>query len=320
MPSRSRAERSPRLLCVSVDLDEVYCYSAIHALSELPAESAHAVYRKAVPRLAALFSSLSLPATFFAVGKDLADPQAQRALAALAAAGHEIGNHSHDHHYDLTRRSREEQRAQVALGADAIERAVGVRPVGFRAPGYTVTDTLLDVLQELSVRYDSSVFPCPAYYAAKLAAISGYRALGRRSHSIVDHPRVLRAPADPYRTGTPYTRRGRALLELPIGVTRAATGRLPFYGTSVIMAGAQGARWLCRAIAGRPLVNLELHGLDAADARQDGLQALQGAQPDLRKSAAEKLATLETVITCLRAEGYELATLAQAAEVFADAA
>lgn len=318
MPSRSKAEL--RLCAVSVDLDEVYCYSAIHGLGSLPGDADHAVYQKALPRLAALFAELSLPATFFAVGKDLEHAAASSALRALRAQGHEIGNHTQDHLYDLTRRSRSEVREQVERGADSIERAVGVRPVGFRSPGYTVTDALFEVLRELNVSYDSSVFPCPSYYAAKLAAISSYRLLGRTSHSIVDHPRVLSAPADPYRVGKPYTTRGDALLELPIGVTRARTGRLPFIGTSVIMAGAHGARWLCQGMIGRPLINLELHGIDAADAQQDGLMALQAHQPDLRKSAEEKLATLRAVIQCVREAGYELVTLAQAAERFAAAA
>ena len=38
--------------------------------------------------------------------------------------------------------------------------------------------------------YDSSVFPCPAYYTAKAAAISLLRMRGRQSRSIIDDPRV----------------------------------------------------------------------------------------------------------------------------------
>jgi peptidoglycan/xylan/chitin deacetylase (PgdA/CDA1 family) len=308
------------MLCaVSVDLDEVCCYSAIHGLAALPGDAAHAVYRKALPRLVGLFDRLSVPATFFAVGRDLDDVQAGAALRQLAARGHEIGNHSQDHRYDLTRCSRDEMRAQVADGAAAIERATGHKPLGFRAPGYTVTDTLLSVLGELGVTYDSSVFPCPAYYAAKLAAISSYRLRARPTHSIVDHPRVLSAPGDPYRIGRPYSQRGDALLELPIGVTRDTTGRLPFIGTSLILAGQRGARWLCERIAGRSLVNLELHGIDAADAEQDGLQALRGAQPDLRKTSDVKLAILEIALLALRDHGYRFVTLAQAAAAFAHA-
>lgn len=321
MRSASRAEPSRERLCaVSVDLDEVPCYTAIHGLPPLDGPAAYAVYRRALPRLVELFDRLRLRATFFAIGRDLAHTHARVALRELSASGHEVGNHTYDHLYDLTLRSRDEMRVQVVAGADAIQAATGRRPLGFRAPGYTVDDTLLSVLSEAGVGYDSSVFPCPAYYGLKVAAIQRYRLRGRPTHSIVDHPRVLRAPADPYRIGQPYTQRGDGLLELPIAVTRDRSGRLPFIGTTVIMAGRRGAEWLCDRIVGRPLINLELHGIDAADATLDELEPLQAAQPDLRKPASEKLLLLEQVIEQLRSAGYQFVTLGEAAQHFGETA
>lgn len=314
----SRASGAPRRLCaVSVDLDEIPCYTAIHGLSLPLTEAARqAVYRKALPRLAALFESRSVRATLFAIGSDLEQPHASAALRQLAGRGHEIGNHSYGHRYDLTRLPEHEMREQVARGIEVIERTVGQRPRGFRAPGYTFTDTLHRVLQELEVGYDSSVFPCPAYYAPKLLAIGAYRLLERPTRSIPDHPRVLSASGDPYHMGAPYTRRGRGVLELPIGVTRDLTGRLPFIGTSLTLAGRAGSRLLCRMIEGRELINLELHGIDASDAEQDELTSLRDAQPDLRKSAAKKLEILDAVLERLSRAGYSFVTLAEAAAEF----
>lgn len=319
MPFASKGSRAARRLCaVSVDLDEIPCYTAIHGLSLSLSEAAQqAVYRKAVPRLAALFDSQGVPATFFAIGRDLEHAHARDALRALRERGHEIANHSYSHRYDLTRMPAHEMREDVARGIAAIEQAVGQRPSGFRAPGYTFTDTLSRVLQELEVGYDSSVFPCPAYYAPKLLAIGAYRLLGRPTHSIPDHPRVLMAPADPYRMSERYTRRGQALLELPVGVTRDETGRLPFIGTSLTLAGPTGAQLLCRLIEGRELINLELHGIDASDADEDELTSLRAAQIDLRKPAAEKLEILAAALEHLRRAGYSFVTLAEAAEQFA---
>ena len=102
------------------------------------------------------------------------------------------------------------------------------------------------------------------------------------------------------------------MLELPVGVTRDETGRLPYIGTFV-MASDTAARTLSCWIAGRPLVNLLLHGIDAADAELDGLQALRPHQPDLRRSAGQKLRSLRVALEVLRAEGYEFVTLAEAA-------
>lgn len=305
-----------RLAALSIDLDEIGCYTAIHGLPPFEGEAAHAIYRRAVPRFQALLGELGIPATFFVIGRDATEANAPT-LRALREAGHELGNHSLNHCYDLSRRDPDTMRREVAGAADLIERAAGVRPVGFRAPGYTINDTLFDVLEDLGVGYDSSVFPCPAYYAAKAAAITAYgvRARlgrGRPSASVVDHPRVLTAPADPYRRGRPYTQEGRGLRELPIGVTRGL--RLPYIGTSVVLAGERGADLLTRQIVGRPLVNLELHGIDLADAEEDGLRTLRPHQPDLRKSAAFKERSLRAAIARLRASGYRFVTLAEAAE------
>ncbi|HJL19111.1 MAG TPA: polysaccharide deacetylase family protein [Sandaracinaceae bacterium LLY-WYZ-13_1] len=306
-----------RLAAVSVDLDEIGCYTAIHGLEPPDPAAGHAIYRRALPRLRRLFDEEGLPATFFAIGRDLegdgADGNAE-ALRDLRADGHEIANHSRAHLYDLTRRPRAVIEDEVAGAIERIEAACGERPVGFRAPGYTITDAVFDVLADLGVRYDSSVFPCPAYYAAKTAAIGAIRARGRRSHSVVDDPRVLGAPADPYRVGRPYWRRGGGLLELPIGVTRGP--RLPFIGTSVVLSGEMGARWLTRATIGRPLVNLELHGIDLADADEDGLGFLAPHQPDLRRSARAKAAALRAAVRELRGAGYRFVTLREAAEAF----
>ncbi len=309
-----------RLCAVSVDLDEIPCYSAIHGLSArvpaLEGEACHAVYRRAVPRFEALFDELGIPATFFVIGRDLADRTAADATLRLHALGHEIGNHTQDHFYDLVKRERAEIRAQIVGGNEAIARVIGRTPAGFRAPGYTITDTVFELLSELDMAYDSSVFPCPSYYAAKAAAITGYKLRKRPTHSVIDDPHVLLAPAEPYRVGRPYPKRGRGLLELPIGVTGEWSARLPYIGTSLIMAGKRGALTLTKLIAGRSLVNLELHGIDLADAEEDGLNDLREHQPDLRKTRGEKNEILHAVIEALHDQGYQFVTLAQAAHVF----
>ena len=103
-----------RLCAVSVDLDEVPCYTAIHGLPSPRDDRASAIYRRALPRFADLFADLGAPATFFAVGRDLAQRPNQRALRKLAEVGHEIANHSASHLYDLTRRPRAVIEREVA--------------------------------------------------------------------------------------------------------------------------------------------------------------------------------------------------------------
>ncbi len=99
-------------------------------------------------------------------------------------------------------------------------------------------------------------------------------------------------------------------MELPITVTRGP--RIHFIGTTVSAAGPRGARLLTRMCIGRPLVNLELHGIDVLDA-DDGLEALAPHQLDVRIPRARKVAALRSVVDTLRESGHEFVTLGEAA-------
>jgi peptidoglycan/xylan/chitin deacetylase (PgdA/CDA1 family) len=232
----------------------------------------------------------------------------------MTDTGCEVANHTLDHRYDLTRLDRAEILRQVVEGARAIESATGRRPIGFRAPGYTVNDVVYDVLAEASVAYGSSVFPCPPYYLAKAARLAAMRAFRRTSRSVLDEPTVLRAPTGPYRVGRPYWKPGNGLLELPIQVTRGP--RLPFIGTTITMAGPRQARLLAKLVVGQPLINLELHGIDVLD-DADGLAELKGHQPDITVPQARKLEALSAVVDVIRDAGYAFVRLDEAARVFA---
>jgi hypothetical protein len=319
-----------KLAAISVDLDELDCYLRIHGLDEADrrrprdavtelSPSANPIYDIAIDRLAGLFVDEHIPATFFVIGNSLQRAENQQRIRELYHNGFEIGNHTFHHRYDFVRQSKDAIAADVAEASRRIAEVTSHEPVGFRAPGYTITDEVFEVLRDLRFQYDSSVFPCPLYYGAKAAAIGAYRLTGRTSHSIVDTPSVLAAPTQPYHTGVPYWRKGHGMLELPIGVTPARTGRLPFIGTSLAMLGPTKARWLTRAMASSSFVNVELHGIDLLDEHDIGLDALVKHQPDLRTSVQRKLATFRTVIEELRSRDFHFVTLSQAATVYARA-
>lgn len=314
-----------RLACISVDLDEIGCYASIYGRPVGNGAAQGPIYKYAVPRYRALFDELKIPATFFAIGRDLRLQENARAMKSASDAGVEISNHSLDHLYDLSRLPKAAMAHQVRGGANLIEGATGVRPVGFRAPGYTVSDPLFDVFRNEALLYDSSVFPCPAYYSLKTAAIGAISlrarlGCGRPSHSVVDTPKVLAAPADPYLAAKhAYYECGEdeeAVLELPIGVTRGM--RLPYIGTSVVLGADRGTRAadiLTRQMVGRPFVNLELHGIDLSDANHDGFGALSDL-PELRVPVGKKRAALVACVRRLEAAGYTFVTMKDAAELF----
>ena len=297
---------------ISVDLDEIHHYFAIHGMKAPQESTARLVYDVALERFARFARKQGIVLTFFAVGDDLMRDEAAARVRDLFLQGHEVANHSLGHRYDLTRLSRDDMRREVELGAERIERAVGHRPVGFRAPGYTVTNELLQVVRASGAKYDSSVFPCPAYYGVKAAAMAAIRVRGRRSRSVLDSPKVLRAPTKPYRMDPEsYRRGGDGLVELPIQVT--PTIRFPFIGTFLTMAGARFAELLASATAKTGVVNLELHGIDLLD-EHDGLQDLVGHQPDVRIPWRRKWDILERVVDVIRRHGLSFVTCEKLSE------
>jgi hypothetical protein len=298
-----------RLCCVSVDVDGIDHYHAIHGISGAEAAVTGMVHTLGVERLCAWAHELQIPLTWFVIARDTRNAQFVEHLQRAQAIGHEIANHSLDHRYDLVRLPRDQQVVQIQAAQEVLERTFGTRPIGFRAPGYTVSDSLLELLQGAGLTYDSSVFPCPPYYTAKALVLAVQRLRARRSSSILDHPRVLTAPTEPYRVGTPYTRSGQGIIELPIQVTPFF--RLPFIGTTLTLGGPRWARWLARSLLGVRLINLELHAIDLLSV-QDGLTELARFQSDLRQTASNKRAALSAAIQQIRDAGYRMVTLASA--------
>ncbi len=281
------------LASLSIDLDALEHYHRIHGLLER-APSDDPVYGKAVERFGELCARLGVQGTAFCVGSNLADPAAAAAVRRLAAAGHELGNHSLSHDYALSRLPPAAIAAEVEGGAAAIAAVTGTRPVGFRAPGYTLSAPLVAALAAQGYRYDSSTFPALPYYLAK-AAVMGALALGARpSRAILDRPRVLAAPRRPYRPrpDEPYARGELPLLELPV-----ATGLLgfPLTGTFVATLPPWAVRLLRAGAARRPLLAIELHGVDLLDA-SDASPELAARQRDLRVAAAEKVRRIERFV------------------------
>jgi hypothetical protein len=308
-----------RTCAISVDLDAIACYYRIHGLGPPPAELEHTILERALPRAAALFAARGIRVTWFVVGRDadpdFADARAANAarLRALAERGDELGNHSYSHPYELARLSAAETSAEVDA-CDRVLRAITGTPTrGFRAPGYDLSPAMLDHLAQRGYRYDSSLFPAPGYYLAK-AAVMAFLALARRpSGAVMTNPRALTAPPAPYRPAmTAPWRRGQApIVELPIAVTPLL--RLPAIGTSLLLAPAPLRRALARAMSRRKFWNLELHGIDFADADHDGIPGeLVDRQPDLRVPIREKLSRLEQLLDQI-APDWTFATLADVA-------
>jgi len=302
-----------RRACITIDVDSLYCYQGIYGL---PVDrDDNAIYEVGLERFVDLMEDCGLRGTVFAVADDLTMGDNRRVLRYLAARGHEIGNHTLSHDYRLTKLGAAAMRREVGEGRRKLEDEIGAAVVGFRAPGYNVTDALLGVIEETGHRYDSSVFPSLPYYAAKAAVLGLMKLLGRPSHSILGDPLALAAPLGPYRPRpTAYWRRGkRRLWELPITTTPVL--RLPFLGSYLVLMKESWFPILYRMLrAASDCLVLEFHAMDFMDGVADGLDPALFKQPDVAVSWETKERLYRRVFETLKEQG-EVVPLGEAAEL-----
>jgi peptidoglycan/xylan/chitin deacetylase (PgdA/CDA1 family) len=258
-------EDAKPLASLSLDLDNQWSYMKTHG------DAGWEAYPSYLDRFVAValpvLERLRLRITFFIVGADAERPENREALQRIAAAGHEIGNHSHRHEPWLHRYGRTEIASELARAEDAIERATGARTRGFRGPGYSLSRDVLEELALRGYRYDASTLPTwigPAarahyFMTAKLDA----RQREERA-ALFGGVRDVLQPIAPYRW-----RLGPAsLVEIP--VTTFPVLRVPFHLSYVLfLAGRSRALALayfraalagCRAAGVAP--SILLHPLD----------------------------------------------------------
>jgi peptidoglycan-N-acetylglucosamine deacetylase len=108
---------------------------------------------RGLARILSLLADLEVPATFYIPGHT-AD-QHPGAVEAILAAGHEVGHHGYMHR-GTEGLDAAGQRAELEEGLVALDK-LGVRPGGYRSPGWELTPETLDLLVELGFGYESSM-------------------------------------------------------------------------------------------------------------------------------------------------------------------
>ncbi len=165
---------------LSLDLDNKWSYMKTHGDSGW--QSRPSYLDLVVPRVLDLLDALNARITFFIVGEDAARRESADVLAEIARRGHEIGNHSHHHEPWMHRRTRTEIDDELARAEESIEGATGRRPRGFRGPGFTRSNTILEILIARGYLYDASSLPtfigplARAYYFRSTKLSDGDRA------------------------------------------------------------------------------------------------------------------------------------------------
>lgn len=109
--------------------------------------------RRGVPRLLALLRREQIPATFFVPGWVV--DHYPETVGAILEDGHELAHHGYQHIPPANQSAAEEEEALVA-GSEAIRRASGQAPFGYRSPSWEFSGATLGLLERHGFRYSSN--------------------------------------------------------------------------------------------------------------------------------------------------------------------
>ncbi len=291
-------------VALTIDLDPLSAYYAIHGLSTPP--SGDPVLKLGIRRFLNLVDEYHIPATLFVTGSFIGEEE-WSLLRTAAGKGCELADHSFSHDYRLSLRPQEDIETDLRRNAFVIREYTGASPVGFRAPGYNTSPALRSAVAALGYRYDSSALPSLFYHTAKQAIIWMKRATGHRSVSFVSSLRDSCGPRDPYRLAAGGT------LELPITTVLPIVG-LPLIGTALVTFPAPLVHLMVSRALRKEIVVIELHAIDFVEADDDPeLRPLLGKQPDLSRPVERKLRRLSRTIERFLEKGFSFETLDEAA-------
>lgn len=216
---------SPRLASISLDVDNLWSYLKTHGDSSWSSRPSY--LDRFIPHVLDVMGRLQIKSTFFLVGVDAELHAGDGLLGSLVQAGHSVGNHSHEHEPWLHLYSDAQIEAEIVRAEDAIAAATGVRPRGFRGPGYSWSPSLLEVIASRGYRYDSSTLPT---FLGPLAR-TYYFWTAKLSREERERRRALFGKfSDGFRPNGPYRwqlNAGRSILEIP--VTTMPVLRAPFH-------------------------------------------------------------------------------------------
>jgi len=142
---------------VSLDLDNKWSYMKTHGDSGW--DKFPTYFDVVVPRFLEIFERRRMNITVFVVGEDAAIKETRDSLASIAAAGHEIGNHSFNHEPWLHLYETEKLENEFEQSEAAILQATGKKTIGFRGPGFSISDDVIKVLASRGYEYDATIFP-----------------------------------------------------------------------------------------------------------------------------------------------------------------
>ena len=129
---------------------------------------------KPIFKILRLLDKHKIKATFFVTG-EIAKLHPS-SIRKIHEDGHEVACHGLTHDKNEFLLDESDQRRRIEEATEIIEKIVGARPLGFRAPCLRANSTTLKILEEYGYIYDSSVIPTfiPGYYGVLSAPTRPY--------------------------------------------------------------------------------------------------------------------------------------------------
>jgi peptidoglycan/xylan/chitin deacetylase (PgdA/CDA1 family) len=258
-----------RIASLSLDLDNKWSYMKTHG--DPGWESYPSYLDVAVPRILRFLKERDLTITFFLVGQDAALEKNHAALSSIAADGHEIGNHSFHHEPWLHLYTEPQVEREIAQAEEHVEHITGQKPLGFRGPGYSLSQATLKVLTRRGYLYDASTLPT---FIGPLARIYYFMKAEFRPDEKHQRCKIFGTLRDGLRPIRPYRWRidaeghNNGLMEIP--VTTMPILKIPIhvsyvlyismFSSTLALAYFKMALVLCRLTGVQP--SLLLHPLD----------------------------------------------------------
>lgn len=141
-------------LCIDLE----HWYSSEFLAKYLPRERIDQVTEAAI-LIIKLLNKYGVRSTFFVLGT--VAEQHPELVKSIFEQGHEIASHSYSHRtlHDLGQKGFEKE---LTKSIDLLVSITGERPIGFRAPSFSLdnsTKWALSILKEHGFKYDASIFP-----------------------------------------------------------------------------------------------------------------------------------------------------------------
>lgn len=273
--------RPKPIASLSLDLDNQWAYLRAagksdwcHCASYLPLVT---------ERITELLGEFDLPVTVFLVGRDLVEQEDVDAIASFHCLSRwEPANHSLNHLPWMHTMESAEIADEIKITEERILQTVGVRPFGFRGPGFSCPDEVLQILVDRGYLYDASIFPTSVAPLARMFFLMKTNLKGEQREKAKKLYGGFRSMLNP---NAPYERQldEQSLWEIPVSVMPFS--RLPIHLSYLVYLASFSVRtakayfttamWLAKKTETPP--SLLLHPPDFLGAEDDqDLQYLPG--------------------------------------------